>query len=101
MSILLSSPLSQHAYVTSDFDEALRIFDETYGISRFLELRDYSLETAPGRAAILHIALAYAGPMQIEVMQPLSGDDETWRRVLTKGGFELVFHHECHLLKAR
>ena len=99
MSVLLSAPVCQLAYVTSDFDKALSIFGETYGLSSFLELRDYTMATGPDRTATLHIALAYAGPMQIEVMQPLSGDDGAWRRVLTQTGFQLVFHHEAHLLK--
>lgn len=102
MSILLTLPTNQLAYVTSDFDAALNLFATRYGMNRFLELRNFTMATGPGRAATLHIGLAYAGPMQIEVMQPLSGDDGAWRRALRgTGQFEMVFHHECHLLRSR
>ena len=93
---LLTGGFCQMAYVTNDFDAALALFGGRHDVTRFLELRDYAVEVAPGRNAMLHIALAYAGGVQIEVMQPVGGDDHTYRQILRgTGGFELHHHHEA------
>lgn len=55
------SPFSrafQMAYVTSDFDRALRLFGERYGIGGFFEIRDGDMEIGPGRRAQLHAGFA-------------------------------------------
>jgi len=99
---LLSSPFCQMAYVTNNLDAAMALFSEGHEISRFLELRDYPVQTGPDRYARLDIALAYAGGIQIELIQPLGGDDRIYRQILRDDGrFELHFHHEAQLARSR
>lgn len=93
---LLASGFCQMAYVTNDLDAAMALFRDHHEVAHFLELRDFAVQTGPDRHALLNIALAYAGGVQIEIMQPLGDDDGTYRQILHgKGGFELHYHHEC------
>jgi len=93
------SPFShfcQNAYVTTDFDQALELFRERFGIPRFFELRDGEMETGPGRYAGVHVAIAWVGALQIEIIQPLGGFDAIYREALpVDGGFAMRFHHTC------
>lgn len=97
----LSRNLIQFAYVTNDFDRALREFAAHHGVPKFFELRDFDVETAPGRVAKLHVGLAWAGGVQIEIIQPLGGADEVYHTAFdgTDGGFVLRFHHVAHMLE--
>lgn len=84
---------SQMAYVTNDFDHALQIFSERYGMTRFTEIRDREVQMTRAENAVLDIALAYAGPVQIELIRPTGGFDAIYRDALPKDGFALRFHH--------
>lgn len=101
---LLTNPFVQMAYITNDFDAALRLFADRHGVAKFLELRDFAMETMPGRDAKVDIGLAWAGGVQIEIIRPISGADAVYRAILSDpadgGGadFELRFHHEAQKL---
>jgi Glyoxalase/Bleomycin resistance protein/Dioxygenase superfamily len=91
--------LIQVAYVTNDFDRALVEFRDRYAIPKFMELRDLQVETQPGEYAKTHIGLAWAGDVQIEIIEPRGGADGTYREVLPKDGqFTMRFHHVAQLL---
>ncbi len=77
----------QLAYVTSDLDAAAAVFRDSYGAGEFLFMRDL-----PG--ATTDIALAYAGDMMIELLQPVGGVADfysTWIKGMN--GLALRHHH--------
>ncbi len=58
--------ISQAAYVTSDLDRAIKLFEERYSVNEFLEMRDVEL----GALGTLDIAMAYLGDTMIEIIAP-------------------------------
>ena len=88
----LLSGLYQIAYVTTNLDEAMHLFAETYGISKFEFKRD--IASAPGMPKMsLHIAHTYVGPTMIEVIQPVGGQDNIYRELLPREGVAIRHHH--------
>lgn len=85
----------QIAYVTSDVDRATAELGKLYGIPRFQILRDLRLGTGKG-VLHAHFALAFIDEQQIEVIQPLGGDDRLYREALTESGFIMRLHHFGH-----
>src|SRR5262249_52532337 len=84
--------LYQIAFVTTDLDEAMLLFADTYGISKFKVRRD--LSSAPGMPSLtVHVAHAYVGPMMIELIQPAGGEDTLYREILPRDGFAIRPHH--------
>jgi hypothetical protein len=92
------SGFAQMAYVTTDIDQAMALFAEQYGIAQFMALRDISIETGTDRKAVLDVALANVGSVQIELIQPKGGDDAIYRSPLSSTGFALQFHHVAQML---
>lgn len=91
--------ISQIAYVTNDFNHALKLFGERYGITKFYEMRNAQMQTTPNGMAEIDVALAWAGNMQIEIITPLGGDDAIYRDMLpTNDGYALRLHHLCRLM---
>ncbi|MBV9840534.1 MAG: VOC family protein [Sphingomonadaceae bacterium] len=91
----------QLAYVTPDIDAAQRLFAETHGIPRFLEMRDARYPTRDGREAHCHLALAYRGAIEIEIIQPIDGDIDFYRAFLPSPPTLVRFHHVCRLFDSR
>lgn len=89
---------AQIAYVTSDFDRAIMQFGERYGVPNWMPMPDMEIQTAPGRTCRANIGLAYVGPVQLEVIQPLGGDDLVYRAPLPANGFAVRFHHIAQTL---
>jgi hypothetical protein len=85
--------LYQVAYVTNDFERALKQFGATHGIAQFMQLPKMRYITGPGREAVCNIALAYVGAIEIEVIEPLEGDVQLYRDYLPKDGTFAVRHH--------
>jgi hypothetical protein len=86
----------QTAYVTNDFDRALDMMSQFYGLTDFMEVREISFPAGPGRTATINMALSWRGDTQYEIIQPLCGDVELYRRGLPAGDrFGLAFHHFC------
>lgn len=90
----------QVAYVTNDFDRALKIFGEVHRAKKFMELRDMHYPTGPGREAHCHIGLAYVGATEFEVIQPLGDDVQIYRDYLPQE-FAVRFHHLSRFLETR
>jgi hypothetical protein len=101
----VSPPLSpfarvaQLAYVTNDFDWGLQALRERYGIREMLQLRDQAVEVQPQRHATLHIGLALAGEMQVELIEPRGGEDRVYRAEMPLGAPALHFHHIAELFE--
>lgn len=101
----MNKPLSnfagflQIAYVTTDLTQALEIFRRDHGMAHWAELRDLPVETQPGRHSRLNIGLAFVGDVQIELIEPLGGDDAVYRAPLPASGFALKHHHFAQLFE--
>lgn len=79
-------------YVTTNIDRATQEFAERYGVSKFrISRRTSSLPGMP--AMLMDQAHAFAGPLQIELIHPLSGDDDIYRDLLPAEGFAIRHHH--------
>jgi catechol 2,3-dioxygenase-like lactoylglutathione lyase family enzyme len=87
----------QLAYVTRDIAAAQAFFGETMGLARFLAMRDIRYPTRDGREAHCHIALAYLGATEIEIIEPIDGDVQHYRDFLPDAPAVVRFHHTCRL----
>jgi hypothetical protein len=97
------SPFSgfyQLAYVTTDIDRALDVFATRYQVPKWVELRDMVIEIQPGRTGRIHAALAFVGPTQLELIQPLDGLVGIYQEPLPTQGFGLRFHHVAQLIQS-
>jgi hypothetical protein len=92
----LMSGFFQHAYVTNDMERAKRQFADRWDVHSFLEFEaPLDLQTPRGtEAAVLKIALAFVGDLQVELIEPLSGAGAgIYQKVLPASVFKLVLHH--------
>ncbi|MDB6060609.1 MAG: hypothetical protein JWM78_712 [Verrucomicrobiaceae bacterium] len=91
----------QHAYVTTDIEQAKSIFAKDFGVKDYFQFdSNMELKTARGlEHAELRIALAFVGDLQIELIQPLSGPGmKLYQEVLPETGYGLKFHHFAYLV---
>ena len=88
----------QIAYVTTDFDRALSEFAAQYGVPTWLQLRNLEIETGKDRSCRAHVALAYVGATQLEVIQALGGDDTVYRHGLPEQGYAVRLNHLAQLI---
>lgn len=88
----------QIAYVTNDFDRALSAVSDRTGVRSFLQLRDYQYMAGPNAHLRCHIAMALAGGVEIEIIEPRGGADEVYRTFLSGPDFDLRFHHVAYTL---
>nr|BBH93234.1 lactoylglutathione lyase [Thermogemmatispora argillosa] len=69
----------QLAYAVNDLAAAQRFFQHVLGVPRFFVIKDIQFRayTYRGQPACCrqHVAFGYAGPLQIELMQPLEGEN--------------------------
>jgi hypothetical protein len=89
----------QVAYTTSDIDRTMSEFGTREGVHEFLQMRDTRLEVGPNRYAMVHFALAWVGALQVELIQPLSGECDTYRWGLTPNDYASRLHHLAHLIE--
>jgi catechol 2,3-dioxygenase-like lactoylglutathione lyase family enzyme len=84
--------------VTDDIEATERLLQEQFGSSAWTRIPDVSFEasttTYRGRPAgmVAHISLAYAGDLQLELIQPVSGES-VHTELLAANGPGL--HHIC------
>jgi methylmalonyl-CoA/ethylmalonyl-CoA epimerase len=75
----LSEGVFQVAYVVHDIQATQRFFNETLGGPRFFVIENITFKEYTYRGQPVechqHVAFGYAGTMQIELMQPLSGEN--------------------------
>lgn len=78
---LVSEPIFQICWVVDDIAAAEREFSEKWGVQRWLRMPDlhFGPETTTYRGEradyTAHIALGYSGTQQIELIQPVSGNN--------------------------
>jgi hypothetical protein len=65
----------QNAYVTHDLDRAMALLTERYGVGDYIVFEpDMMLKTPSGvKPSKVRAALAWAGGLQLELIQPVSG----------------------------
>ena len=95
MSTALFEGFIQHAYVTNDLDRGIAEFSRSYGLSKFLPTRSIPY----GPECRLQLALAYAGNVMVELIQP-EGDIPLYQCMLPGDGFAIRFHHLGHFLRS-
>lgn len=90
---MLYQPVFQIAYVTTDLEEAIRLFDVRQGVCAFMRRDGVRFPARSKREMVLDLALAWVGPTMIELIAPRGGDDALYRQVLPDSGFALRHHH--------
>ncbi len=99
---LLTTGFGQMAWVTNDIDQAVALFRERHDAGEFFIVRDLEAQLAGDKIAWMNLAVADAGGIDIELIQPLGGDDHVWREILRgDGGFEMHFHHHAQMVSSR
>ncbi|WP_309084603.1 VOC family protein [Chelativorans sp.] len=87
------SGVYQIAYVTTDLDYALKVFTNDYDVPRWKVLGEVSLALDDGGSTRIRLALTFVGPLQLEIIEPLGGEDALYREALPPEGFGLKWHH--------
>ena len=82
-------------YVTNDLDRALASFGSQYGTARFSEIGQRSFKLDGIAQVELRVAMCFVDRTQLEIIQPLGGEDGVYRRALAGTGYQLRFHHTC------
>lgn len=88
----------QIGYVTSDLDRARDALSARCGLHDFIELpsRDaqYYADENPIDPWLAHFAVAARGDLIIELIEPVAGDVDFYRRALpADGSFGIALHH--------
>ena len=98
MGPVADGPVVQLAWVTDDLEATERLLREQFGVSAWTRVPDvrFPPETTTLRGEpvdlVLHVSLAYAGDLQLELIQPVTGPG-IHREFLDQHGPGL--HHLC------
>jgi catechol 2,3-dioxygenase-like lactoylglutathione lyase family enzyme len=91
-------PIIQVAWVIEDIDAAESLWGSAFGIAKWTRIPDVHFGpdscTYRGQPSdhVAHVSMAYAGDLQLELIQPVSGDS-IYTEFLAAGGPGL--HHVC------
>ena len=84
----------QVAYVTRDIERAIAAFAAQHGVDRFDRVPADALELRiPPAIVSLKVAIAWIGDWQVELIQPVAGADDIYRRALPAGPDGQAMHH--------
>jgi catechol 2,3-dioxygenase-like lactoylglutathione lyase family enzyme len=95
---MIRGPISQVAWVVEDIDAAEHLWATCFGVERWTRLPDIHFGpdtcTFRGQPAdfTAHISLVYSGDLQLELIQPVSGES-IYTEFVAKHGPGL--HHVC------
>lgn len=99
---LLTTGFGQMAWVTNDIDRAVALFEQRHDTGKFFVIRDLEAPLSGDRIARMNLAITRAGGVDIELIEPLGGEDQVWREILRgDGGFEMHFHHHAQMVSSR
>lgn len=87
----------QIAYVTTDLERAIAVFRDQQGVAEIAVFEDFTLDVAGGRDAVINVGLAYVGDVQLEIIEPVTGEVDLYRTWLPDE-FAVRHHHFCHRL---
>ena len=96
--MIASGPIIQIAWVIDDIDATERLLSEQFGAGAWTRIPDVAFEAASttyrGKPAdlIAHVSLAYAGDLQLELIQPVSGASVHTEFLAANGP---GLHHVC------
>jgi hypothetical protein len=80
------------AYVTGDLRSGMRRLAGMFGIEEFMVYPTGAVGV-PGGQAMLDVAIADANGAAVEVIQPVGGMDDVYRRALPADPTDIAFHH--------
>jgi catechol 2,3-dioxygenase-like lactoylglutathione lyase family enzyme len=95
---IAQGPVTQLAWVTEDLDATAALLSRGFGVGQWTRLPDIHFDpdhcTLHGRPAdfVVHVALAYVGDLQLELIQPVRGES-IYTEFLARSGPGL--HHLC------
>ena len=81
----------QLGYVTTDLEAAVEVYASRFGVSEFLTIDTASMN--PNLPFTSLIGLAWAGDVQIELIQPKDVTTPLYADAMPKTGFGINFHH--------
>jgi catechol 2,3-dioxygenase-like lactoylglutathione lyase family enzyme len=93
-----AGPIIQTAWVVEDITRSEQFFVDHFGVRKWIRIPDvhFGPDTCTYRGApadfVAHVAMAYIGDMQLELIQPVSGDS-IYTEFLERSGPGL--HHVC------
>jgi catechol 2,3-dioxygenase-like lactoylglutathione lyase family enzyme len=96
--VIASGPIIQIAWVVDDIEVTERLLSEQFGAGAWTRIPDIEFPaeatTYRGRpsALVAHVSLAYAGDLQLELIQPVSGESVHTEFLAAKGP---GLHHVC------
>lgn len=87
----------QTGYVTHNIERAIALVGADFGLSQFSHFEvELALQTPGGvKSACLHVGTAWAGAMQVELIQPISGYLDAYLAGLPEDPDDITprFHH--------
>lgn len=87
----------QNGYVTHDLDRAINLIAPIFGLSDFTRFEvELPLSTPHGaQTALVRVGTAWAGKMQLELIEPVSGFVDHYCKVLPEDNSDFTprFHH--------
>lgn len=98
MNLVARGPIIQVAWVIEDIDAAEALWGSAFGIAKWTRIPDvhFGPDTCTYRGEpadfVAHVSMAYAGDLQLELIQPVSGVS-IYTEFLAAGGPGL--HHVC------
>ncbi len=96
--MIAEGPIIQVAWVVEDIEATELLLSEQFGAGAWTRIPDVTFEAASttyrGRPAefVAHISLAYAGDLQLELIQPVSGESVHTEFLAANGP---GLHHVC------
>ncbi len=88
----------QTAYVVGDLDAGLARIGKLYGMTKFRVRRNVAIQTSGGPSSA-HVALAFVGSGQIEIIEPAGGADSCYRGGLAADPAVLRLHHVATVVR--
>ena len=93
----VNSVITQNAYVVRDIEESMRTWIDVMGVGPFFLLPHIQLTNVDYRGTPIDLditaAVAFAGPVQIELIEQHNSGPSAYRDVVPEG--EEGFHHVC------
>lgn len=87
----------QNAYITRDLDRAMALIRDRFGVGEIKHFESAVEVTTPSGSgtAVMKTAFAWAGNLQYELIEPVSGMVGIYRDALGQDDHVLHFHHVC------
>jgi catechol 2,3-dioxygenase-like lactoylglutathione lyase family enzyme len=93
----LTGEFFQLGYVTRDMDRAIALYRDRYGVGNFLRFDSRRMEPPGATGPFTEVALAYRGPVMIELIRPSPENPGIYQDALrADGGVNL--HHLGYLV---